>query len=155
MTADITTFAGGYHHINSISKAYVLSFMLLYKERGPAYPTISTLRFWKTLQKDHETTSPRIYVNRRTPSCLLILNFPDSSAQDRSASLQFPLRVLRVHVCKSSKKSRTSIQHFLVAKVRRNSELFSIYGKNVLFCSYIYTSMPFSINIWHSRVILI
>ena len=41
-----------------------------HKERGPAYPTISILRLWNALQKDYETTSPRIYVNRRTPSCL-------------------------------------------------------------------------------------
>lgn len=41
-----------------------------YIESGLAYPTISILRLWNAVQKDYETTSPRIYVNRRTPSCL-------------------------------------------------------------------------------------
>ncbi len=54
------------------------------------HPTSLNLGSGKTLHTDYETTSPRISVNRRTPSCML-LNFPDSDSQDRSATLQFPL----------------------------------------------------------------
>ena len=57
-------------------------------ETWASYSHVSTLRLWNALQKDYETTSPRIHVNRRTPPCLL-LNFPDSSVQDRSASLRY------------------------------------------------------------------
>ena len=30
---------------------------------------VPTLRLWNAVREDNETTSPRIYVNRRTPPC--------------------------------------------------------------------------------------
>ena len=54
---------------------------------GLRIPKSEPLGSGKTLHTDNETTSPRIYVNRRTPSCML-MNFPDSDFQDRSASLR-------------------------------------------------------------------
>ena len=99
---------------------------------------------------DNETTSPRIYVNRRTPSCLL-LNFPDSRVQDRSASLRFPIRVLRVHVCKSSKNGRDTSQLVLGAKIRNNYEI-NLLNIKILAFIYMNTSMPFRPKIQHSRV---
>ena len=76
---------------------------IMNKERELAYPTISILRLWNAVQKDYETTSPRIYVNRRTPSCLHFeFSRFEYTRQKRVASL-FPPRVLRMHVSKGSK----------------------------------------------------
>jgi len=109
----------------------------------------------KPHRKDHETTSPRIYVNRRTPSCS-IFEFSrfECTRQKRVASFTIK-STADARKARAVRKAAPLRNNIPAAKVRRNSELFSIYGKNVLFCSYIYTSMPFSINIWHSRVILI
>ena len=125
------------------------------QKRGPAYPTISTLRFWKTLQKDHETTCPRIYVNRRTPSCS---NFEFSrfrhTRQKRVASFTIK-STADARKARAVRKAVPLRTNFLCAKVRNNSELFGFYKKNVLFCSYIQTSMPFSMKTCTSLVIRI
>ena len=85
------------------------------------------------MQKDYETTSPRIYVNRRTPSCLLF-NFPDSDVQDRSASLRFSNKsTADARKARAVRKAAPPCDNFPCAKVRNNSEILSNNGKNVLF----------------------
>ena len=64
------------------------------KNVGLRIPSLCVQALEMALRKDYETTSPRIYVNRRTPSCP-ILKFPVSNVQDRSATLQYPSKVLR------------------------------------------------------------
>ena len=78
MTADKATFTGGYYP----SKIFLKLTICLSGTYTKTWACVSQclwVRFWKTLRKDNETTSPRIYVNRRTPSCSNILNFPDST----------------------------------------------------------------------------
>ena len=75
---------------------------IMHKERELAYPTISILRLWNAVQKDYETTSPRIYVNRRTPSCS-IFEFSGFRCTRQKRVASIPLRVLRMHVSKGSK----------------------------------------------------
>ena len=105
--------------------------------------------------KDHETTSPRIYVNRRTPSCTIneVTSFK-YTRQKRVASY-FQKEYCGCTYARAVRKATPLRNNFLGAKVRNNSELFGIYKKNVLFCSYIYTSMPFSMNTCISLVIRI
>ena len=57
-------------------------------QSGLAYPIAFEYGSGKTSHKDHETTSPRIYANRRTPSCML-LNFPDSTHKTEARQLRF------------------------------------------------------------------
>ena len=70
----------------------ILSFALGYKESELAYPKVFEYGSGKTSHKDHETTSPRIYVNRRTPSCML-LNFPDSTHKTEARQLRFTNKI--------------------------------------------------------------
>ena len=87
MTADKATFTGGYYP----SKIFLKLTICLSGTYTKTWACVSqSLKIWvpeRPPHTDNETTSPRIYVNRRTPSCML-MNFPDSDFQDRSASLR-------------------------------------------------------------------
>ena len=115
MPSGYATFSGSIISIDSISVS-----RFNHKESELAYPTISTPGLWNAARKDYETTSPRIYVNRRTPSCLLIeFSRFECTRQKRVAS--FSIRVLRVHVGRGSKNDRVTTHINLGAKIRNNS----------------------------------
>ena len=109
MTADKATFTGGYYP-SKISLKLTICLSGTQTKHGPAYP-----KAWKSgFRKD-----PRIQTMRRQAHvytwtvvlrlvCLWIFRIQIFKTEARR--FVFPIRVLRVHVCKSSKKGCASAQ---------------------------------------------
>ena len=119
--------------------ACVLSFRYHDKERGSSSHVFES-RFRKDPASDYETTSPRIYVNRRTPSWML-LNFPDSDSQDRSATLQFPRN--RLSRCATAQQNHGAKVVIFCHIVTRSAKILHFFHKN--------TSIPLTMKMQHSR----
>ena len=88
MTADKATFTGCYYP-SKISLKLTICLSGIYTKTWACVSQCLWVWFWKTLRKDNETTSPRIYVNRRTPSCIHCLNFPDSTHKTEARRFVF------------------------------------------------------------------
>lgn len=114
------------------------------KNVGLTIPRLYT-RLWKAFMEDYETASPRICVNRRTPPCH-ILNFPDSVYKTEALRFSFPRNEYCLWL------STAVISGANIRKICHKWFSDKIF---LLFRGHRNTSMPLSINIWHSRVCLI